>query len=390
MLFLHGPKEESPMRNMMLLTGLLACLVLSAGPALAADEVVQTGQNVVEVTVTGTGMTKDAALRDAQRKAIEQGAGTYISSHSQVKDFALIKDTIYAKAAGFIQKTEIISPAKEQEDGSWTIKIKAEVSIKGIDDTWGVVSELLKAMVRPKIMVVCSEKIDRALQEDSTVQTRIEKLLLDSGFSLVNQKQLKAIEVKDIQAAMAEDKPEKVQAIAKQYGAQIFITGSTTATAGERGAVSGVEIYRYGSDGDVKCYNSDDARMIASVNDRGFSADRVSRNAAKKAIELLGDKLAPQVQLKILENWQGIIEGRGEIRMEVEGIKFGQVDGLEEALKKVKEITQVSTEFHNGIADCTIEASGHAKDLAKIIAKAIKNLEITDVSQNVIKAKWNE
>ena len=65
---------------------------------------------------TGQGENKDEAVRDAQRKAVENGAGTVIYSHSQTKDFALVKDTVLSRAAGFIQSFEVLS-GKEVEDG---------------------------------------------------------------------------------------------------------------------------------------------------------------------------------------------------------------------------------------------------------------------------------
>ena len=80
----------------------LTCLVMLCLPpamAPAAGEVRKISDNLVEVTVSGQGTSKEEALRDAQRKAVEAGAGTFIYSRSETKDFMLVKDTVLARAA---------------------------------------------------------------------------------------------------------------------------------------------------------------------------------------------------------------------------------------------------------------------------------------------------
>jgi hypothetical protein len=72
----------------------LATWAMTAGLVLgllltAEAQVDPKGGNLVTITVTGAGANEDEALRDAMRKAVEQGAGTIISSHSTVKDFTL-------------------------------------------------------------------------------------------------------------------------------------------------------------------------------------------------------------------------------------------------------------------------------------------------------------
>ena len=63
------------------------CLAVAASPAWAQNARPKgNNKNLVEVTVTGGGVTEDDALRDAMRKAIERGAGTFISSQSQTKN----------------------------------------------------------------------------------------------------------------------------------------------------------------------------------------------------------------------------------------------------------------------------------------------------------------
>jgi copper chaperone CopZ len=356
--------------------------------AAQAQEPVKKADNLVEVTVTGAGLTKEDADRDAQRKAVEKGAGTFIHSQSEVKDFTLIRDTILTKAAGFIKSKKVLSE-KQMEDGTWEVKLSAEVSIQGIEDTWGTVKNLLQAMGRPKIMVFINETIDKERVEVSTVQTAIEEQLLKAGFLLVDQKQLKEIDKKDLTAAVAEDSPAKVQAIAKRFGAQVFMTGAATANAGEKKSLYGVTHFTYEGEANVKTFSTDTAQLISSipgVPQRGVQ--QVARSAAKQALDAEGKVIAPKVTFNILDHWMEILQGRGEMKLEIENVKFAQVDEIEQALKKIPGIKDVNSDFHNNVAEMSMQCDANAKDLAKKIAKALPKLEITDVTQNVIKAKY--
>jgi hypothetical protein len=324
------------------------------------------------------------------RKAIESGAGTFISSHSETKDFALVRDTVLARAAGFVQSRQIISK-NTLPDGTWEVKITATVSVQGIEDTWGAVTTLLTQMGRPKIMVFIREKIAEQVQDDSTLQTRIENILLKSGFLLVDKTQLKEIDLKDLAAAAAEDSPAKVQAVAKRFGAQIFITGVANCTPGPRGNVGGVELFPYQAEANVRTFRSDTAQMLSSVPGQPTrGVDRVWRSAAQKALDTQAQIIAPRVLTDILGFWQEALAGRGEVQLHVEGITFAQYTALKKKLKEIKQVKDLSAKFANQVVECSLQSDVNAETLAEKIAEAVSELEITDVSQNVIKAQFKK
>src|SRR6056297_925894 len=101
--------ENSLMSRTWWIAMILACLV--AFPA-AGQQVVQKSDNLVEVTVTGAGMDKDEAIREALRQAVERGAGSVIYSESETRDFELIRDTVLARSTGFVQSHEVLSTRK--------------------------------------------------------------------------------------------------------------------------------------------------------------------------------------------------------------------------------------------------------------------------------------
>jgi len=369
------------------LAGLLA---LSLAAAAGAQTVVKRGPNLVEVTVLGQGLDEEEAVRDGLRKAVERAAGTFIYSHSKAEDFALVKDTILTRSAGFVHSRKVVSKNKTL-DGVWEVKLKVVVSVKGVEDMWGVVTNLLKEMGRPKVMVFIRERIRGRRVELSTVQTRIEALLLKSGFKLVDKKQIRAIDDKDLVAAMDSDNTARFQAIAKRFGAQLFITGTANATPGVTKSIGGVIFHTYEAEANVRCYRSDTGQMLSAIPGAATrGVQRVWRSAAKQALDQQAKRVAPRVRMDILRFWQDALAGRGEVKLLIDGVSFKQYMQLKRDLKKIKEVKDVTAKYHNKQAECSLQSSLRAEPLAEKIAEAFKNLEITDVSQNVIKAKFAE
>ena len=81
----------------------------------------------VSLTVMGNGQTKEEALQNALRNAIEQAFGTFISSNTQVLNDRLIKDEIVSISNGNIKKYDIIS--ETQMNGRYNTTLKAVVSV---------------------------------------------------------------------------------------------------------------------------------------------------------------------------------------------------------------------------------------------------------------------
>ncbi len=373
--------------------GILAVVLAAMGlTATASGQKAGRDVKTREVTVVGQGMDKREAESDALRKAVEEGAGAHIHSESETRDFTLVRDTVLTRAAGFVLKKTVLSE-KESDDGTWQVRITAVVSVSRIEATWGTVKILLKEKGYPKIMVFVNEKVthpNRRVEvvEDSTVQTRIENLLLKYGFVLVDKNQLKDIDRKDLAAAVAEDSAARIQAIAKRFGAQIFITGSANSVPGNPKTISGIRVFPYEAEANIKCYQSDNAQLLSSipgVSTRGVQ--QVWRSAAKQALDLQARQIAAGTVNDVLRFWVDVLQGGGAIQLHVEGLNFAQYARLKKDLKTVKGVDDVSGEFHNGVAELSIQCKDNAEKLAENLFDAVKGLEITDVSSNVIKGK---
>lgn len=83
--------------------------------------------NTVTLVTSGTGKTKDDAIKNALRNALEQTYGTFVSANTQVVNDELIKDEIVSIASGNVQGYNEIS-SSETEDG-FDVSLRVVVSI---------------------------------------------------------------------------------------------------------------------------------------------------------------------------------------------------------------------------------------------------------------------
>ncbi len=369
----------------------LGCL-MAAWPtyaAMAADP------DVVEKTVTGEGWDKDSCLKNALRKALEEGGKTEIYARSQVENFQLIKDTIVTRAVGIVKDYEVLKGPEEGVGGTWYVTIKAKISKKAIATAWGEVQNVLDQIGRPKVMVWIDEKIDGELDSSSILESKIEERLVKSGFDVYARKQIEAITKKESADAASEDNVAKVQALAKDFDCQLFIRGHSNANAAGKEDLYGVEVAFYNCDAMAKAYYTDTAGLLASesvpLTRRGARGHVThSPQAAKVALGAAGSKIVDKLYETVMVKWATQITAGGEIRLEIEGIKAGPALKLKKAVAKIKGIEKINgPRLTRGIATYRIVAKMSAEQLAEHLIEGDweKILEIVDIKLNRIQAK---
>ena len=88
---------------------------------------VQGNDKVVTLITSGTGNTKEEAIRNALRSAIEQAFGTFVSSNTEVLNDELIKDEITTVSTGNVKSYKELTV--NQSNGIYDVSVQAIVSI---------------------------------------------------------------------------------------------------------------------------------------------------------------------------------------------------------------------------------------------------------------------
>jgi len=374
-----------------LLLLLFPAAILGQSPSpttVAADDA------VVEVTVTGEGISEDEALKDAQRKALERGAEVQISSHSQVENYELIRDTIYARADGIVTDFKILEKGSAA-GGVYFCKIRAKVRKDAVARSWGEVQNVLDQLGRPGVAVYILERIDGQIQDSSILESQIEHRLLDAGFVIYAGEQLRAIAEKEGLDAKAEANVAKMQAIAKNFNAHIFITGTAQANSAGIKVLAGQQVAMYNGDAAIKMYYTDTAQLLASEslsNWRGGARghNSFSPQAGKKALENAGKELVERCYVSVMKRWAERISYGGELELEVEGMTMVNAIKLKKKLRGIPKVERVNgPNLTKGIAKFRILAKMTAEQLVEYLVEDefLAFMEVVDLKSNRIQAK---
>jgi TolB-like protein len=207
-------------------------------PAATGGEVLLAGGDGTEVMVEGAaandgdlGIARDRAIRDALRKAVEQGVGTYLNSDTRVENFQLLSDRIYTQASGYVSSYRVVG--EWQEGGLYRVAVRARVKMERLQDDLGAIGLLIDEQGRPRVMVLLKEldNPDDFLVDDKLMsQQLLETMILDAfqsrGFPVVDaatveqnlrRDQLKAILAGDDAAA---------RALGERTGAEVVVAGT--------------------------------------------------------------------------------------------------------------------------------------------------------------------
>jgi hypothetical protein len=333
--------------------------------------------DVVTVHVKGQDIDRESALNDALRKAVERGGHLEIYARSETENYTLARDTVLAQATGLIKDYRIL---KEGEDplGGYFVEIEAQVDRRIIDTTWGQVQILLRELGTPKILVNIVERVNdialktgRDIVEDgSLLENKIEQLLVQKGFELVDKNQIERLKRDKIKQAVISQNMSELKQLAGDLGAQMFIMGFARASGPQISDVDGIRLYMWETDVTLKAFWSETGQILfnrSEVGPRGGS--RVpGPPGAKGAIAKAADKLAQRCLEGILETWSKQAVNGGKVVLDVNGLDFRQMLVLQDGLKQIEGIKNVTRRaWHKPTVKFELVTVHSAEKLAEIL-----------------------
>jgi hypothetical protein len=131
------------------------------------------------IEAVGTGITRDSAIEDAKRAAVEQVVGVYLMSLTQVKNFVLTNDTIMTESAGFIMSYEVVACNTSQ--GMYSCSVRVEVE----PDEDKIAVFLRRLLGKKTFTVHVQEYVDGFPLKDQSLYHSLTKELTRKGYYLV-------------------------------------------------------------------------------------------------------------------------------------------------------------------------------------------------------------
>ena len=368
---------------------MLLLLSVVAGQAVAD----QSGGAVeVEGLATIVGGRKDqareAALKNAFRRAVEQVVGVAIDSKTVVKDSELLNDKIYAKSHGFIKTYRILD--ERPEGDTYRITVLASVSRykleQGLDDA----GLLIKNLGKPRVAIVVMERNgEGSAVPGGVVESYLVASYAKRGYALVDRQAMLAVER---EAAKGQgDHTDAVVRAAAAGGAEVVIIGQAAASFGS--ALSGTNLRPVQVSATARAIEVDTSELMASASSTqqalNVNAAAAGNEALKKAAVDLGEGMHRQ----LLAAWAKRLNGLRTLRMTVSAIPHADIKGLQDALKE--QLEQVEEVHDRGYRDqqlkLDLDVSVSFKELTDELA-SLKlqqgSLKITGYTAGKVQVKW--
>mgnify|MGYP001261622516 CR=1 FL=1 len=339
----------------------------------------------------GYGLTKDAAIEQAKRDAVEMGLGAYLSSETVVTTTAL-HDNIYSKSQGFVKTFNIISE-KKGPDGLWEIDIEAQVTeiLDEVLKDEAALQTLLNSMNRPRIMFLVREKnlIDNS--QTDFAETTLLKMFYEKGFDVVDRQLVAAMKgEQNYESAMAGD-VSAAATIASQLGAEVIVLGTAKISSGGTIGAGKYTMHSGQADMSGKIVRTDTGEILAAVPQaRGkkphISLSTAGINASHEAAEKLGNIIIRQ----LIEKWSTQQANFTKIFIIMKNADFGSY-ALFESFLKAQTVPGIrnafAKSFNDGVAEYEVEFEGKANDLAMGLSRTTPeglNFKITGLTGNRI------
>ena len=318
-------------------------------------------------------IARDAAIEDAQKRAVEQAVGILIDSQTQVENYQLISDKILSQTKGYIKHYSI---AGETEDsGLLRVRINAEVSLGKLTDDLSGIGILLGQMHKPRTMIMIAEQnighewyawwwgyqgqtMDMGVVENTFIDVFTQKgfEFIDHDAAEKNIKVTSAYKIQDLTAAQA-------QTLGNQADAEVVIVGKAVAKLyGDIGG--GMKSAQ--ADLSVRAIRTDTGQILASATTHGAAVHITPETAGTEALKKAATTAAEQMAEKILAVYSKEVGGTRSVNIVVSGLNKTQFvkfkDVLRNQVRGIKDLHERS--FANSTAKISVDTKGSAQTLS--------------------------
>lgn len=336
---------------------------------------------------------RDEAIWDAQRRAVEKGVGVLLSSETMVSNAQLLSDNIYTQADGFVDSYKIISENKDEF--LYYVTIKADVRKTDLAGKLALLG-LIKKVGDPRIMVVIPETHLRTFIPDPAGETEIIKYLVDSGYRVVDQKQISAIRNSEKVKKMASGDSAAAVEIGEQFGADIIITGEAFSQLQSTNVQNVSGLVSCGARVEFRIIKVDNGEIVtagsANAAAIGMSEAIAAKEALRKAGEIIAkggkdvygtkiDSLIPKIAKAMMQ--------KSSIQLVVSGVNHDQYSKIVTVLKDERTIKGVfPREMSGSAARIDIDTDRSIENIKTIIENIDGiNLKIISSTKNKIDAQ---
>jgi hypothetical protein len=362
----------------------LLVTVCAVSEPLAAAPTTVTAEGVASVTQGRADVARDLALEDALRRAVEQIIGTMVESETLVQNFQLVSDKIYTQTKGYVTNYQVVS---ERRDGElFRVTVKAAVDAGHLQADLQALGLLYRRMNKPRVMIIIAERHAGAGASDPAGESEIIRLLVEKGFKVVDQAQMRTIRESDQVKRAAEGDARAAQLLGRQYGAEVLIVGEAFSEGAMRGGMLG-DLVSVRGRVQAKAIRADTGEILAAEGALSPGVDISEQVAGRKAVTTAAKKWLDAALPVILDRWTKELGGDNSVQLVVSGLSLSQVGVFKDILRKqvrgVKDLQQRNYEANTVTLD--VDLKGTAQSLADdLLRKDFETfrVEVTAMTSN--------
>lgn len=297
---------------------------------LKSQEVIVEGVSDLQ-TEGNEAKARDAAIRNAQKNAIEQVLGSLIESsftaeqkeqlkNGKSKFESFVQDNVHTKSQGYIEEQKLL---KEKKDGrTYRVTMKIVVKAASLNQELAALQDLFKKAGYPKLMFVLNErytnKNKRATWMDRpSALPVIENQLLELNFELVAKDQADKLRAQGLEVYNeVVGTPEKAAEIASEFGADVIITGTSEVTYTSYNDF-GSNMYFVSAAINLQAIHASTAKILASFEAQGRGTGANEEQARILAVKQAGPKVTENLVTRLVQAWKHEVDAGKPFRIVV-------------------------------------------------------------------------
>ncbi len=316
-------------------------------------------------------MKKEGELA-AQKAAVEQVAGIFISSTATVEQAQLVEDKISSKSAGFVRRGYVQKAYRKGDQ--WYTRWRGLVLVTDISDIIKQ-SEADAFAKKTTIFVASREAVGEDVSLKQDCKQAIYRALKTQPYSLVNGDNLSQNNL---------DNPTPLVDKARLEGARFLILADVEASPLQ--ALPGISspFKSYRARANIKVASTNNYQIVAEAADQVSGLDPIDNIAAQKAISGACEQAAKQ----LIENINSAINSATKFNVVIKNVNnIERLKKLQDILKEMRDIEEYNlTKYTNSAAYFEISANiSSAEELtAKIIRSYNVNFSVVDISPQQI------
>jgi hypothetical protein len=317
--------------------GLVVALTL-AGSVVGFGGVWVPAEGVAALDAGPVDVVRDEALRDAWRRAVEQGAGLFLHAEATVENLILVSSSVSARVDAYISDFEIL---REWEDGLFfRMEILAEVNAYELGRTIEELGFEIETLGDPRTAIRIDEYRGGEQKPLSVAEALVREALERKGFLVVDPSEATGVSF----STTLDDGPKAALELAQIFDADVAIVGTIATEPIGTAQIGLFTWYSARALADLVAVLRSTGEVIASVYAEARAPRTSMETAEIDAIKEVTAQALPELVFDMVASLS-LVEGAGlrAIRLVVEGLEsLSEAEDVLAALGALRETLSVT------------------------------------------------